>query len=57
MQNSGTTKAIQATIPVLASSDIAESIAFYVDKLGFTEELRLKQYAIVSRDGAEIHFW
>lgn len=50
-------KIIQSTIPVLASLDISESIAFYVEKLGFTEELRADNYAIVSRDSAEIHFW
>lgn len=51
------TKIIQSTIPVLASLDISESIAFYVEKLGFTEEMRASDYAIVSRDGAEIHLW
>ncbi len=50
-------KLIQITIPVLASLDISESIAFCVERLGFTEEMRAADYAIVSRDGAEIHFW
>jgi catechol 2,3-dioxygenase-like lactoylglutathione lyase family enzyme len=48
---------IQSTIPVLASLDIAESIAFYTARLGFTLLSRYDTYAIVARDGAEIHFW
>ncbi|MEO7480307.1 MAG: VOC family protein [Sulfuriferula sp.] len=48
---------IQSTIPVLASLDIDETIAFYVTRLGFEKQLMLDHYAIVSRDSAEIHFW
>jgi uncharacterized glyoxalase superfamily protein PhnB len=48
---------IQSTVPVLASLDIDETIAFYTKCLGFIEALRMDEYAIVSRDGAEIHFW
>lgn len=50
-------KAIQRTIPVLASLNLDESMVFYADKLGFTEEYRDDDYAIVSRDGFPIHFW
>ncbi len=50
--------AIHSTIPVLASLDLAESVSFYVEQLGFEQRQYLaNQYAIVSRDGAEIHFW
>ena len=50
-------KAIQRTIPVLASLDLDESIAFYKDKLGFMEEYRDSDYATISREGFPIHFW
>ncbi|MFV0680525.1 bleomycin resistance protein [Ottowia sp.] len=48
---------VQATIPVLASLDMAESTAFYVERLGFDEKMRTSDYLIVARDGCEIHFW
>lgn len=48
---------IQSTIPVLASLDIDETIAFYTERLGFVEELRTDDYAVITRDRAEIHFW
>lgn len=48
---------IDSTIPVLASLDLAESAHFYTERLGFTQELMADDYLIVSRDGAEIHFW
>ncbi len=48
---------IDSTIPVLASLDLQESAHFYTERLGFTQELIADNYLIVSRDGAEIHFW
>jgi len=48
---------IQSTIPVLASLSLDESVAFYTERLGFTVAGRYDDYAIVLRDGAEIHFW
>ena len=48
---------IRSTVPVLASLDIAESAAFYAERLGFGEQLRTGDYLIVARDGCEIHFW
>lgn len=51
------TPLIQSTVPVLASLGIDATIAFYTERLGFVEYLRMDDYAIVSRDGAEIHFW
>lgn len=48
---------IRSTVPVLASLDIAESAAFYAQRLGFAEQLRTGDYLIVARDGCEIHFW
>jgi uncharacterized glyoxalase superfamily protein PhnB len=51
------TKFIESTIPVLASLNISETIDFYTQKLGFTEKLKMDGYAILSRDGSELHFW
>ena len=47
---------ITSTIPVLASLNLQESIDF-CGKLGFRELGRWPDYAIVARDGAEVHFW
>ena len=48
---------IQSTVPVLASLDLNQSVAFYTERLGFAKQLQADDYLIVSRDGAEIHFW
>ena len=48
---------IQSTIPVLASLDLNETVTFFTERLGFTKRLQMDDYVIVSRDGAEIHFW
>ncbi|UUZ64935.1 VOC family protein [Polaromonas sp. P1-6] len=47
---------IHSTVPVLASLNLNETLAFYADKLGFVQIVELHDYAIVGRDGAEIHF-
>ena len=52
-----TQPAISATVPILASLQLDESIAFYTQKLGFVQRGRWPDYAIVSRDGCEIHFF
>lgn len=44
------------TIPVLASLDIDESLAFYTRQLGFTAS-RHGDYLLVRRDDMELHFW
>ena len=44
------------SIPVLASLDIAESVAFYRDQLGFQVD-PYDDYLIAKRDRMEIHFW
>jgi uncharacterized glyoxalase superfamily protein PhnB len=51
------TTQIKSTIPVLASLNLSESVSFYTDRLGFTKISQYDDYAIVARDGAEIHFW
>ena len=43
-------------IPILASLDIAETLGFYRDQLGFAGEA-IGDYAIVRRDAMELHFW
>lgn len=43
-------------IPILASLDIAETVTFYRDQLGFRGEA-MGDYAIVRRDAMELHFW
>ncbi|UYN94535.1 MAG: VOC family protein [Enhydrobacter sp.] len=45
------------SIPILASLDIAESEAFYVDRLGFERTYADADYLIVRRDEMELHFW
>ncbi len=44
-------------IPVLASLDIEETRAFYVDRLGFSSDYVETSYLIVKRDDMELHFW
>ncbi|MES2536451.1 MAG: VOC family protein [Pseudomonadota bacterium] len=48
---------IKSTVPVLASLDLQVSVDFYTNRLGFKKLSQFNDYAIVSRDGAEIHFW
>jgi catechol 2,3-dioxygenase-like lactoylglutathione lyase family enzyme len=52
-----TTAQIRSTVPVLASLDLKETLDFYKVRLGFEVRGQFDDYAIVSRDDAEIHFW
>lgn len=45
------------SIPVLAALDLKETIAFYLEKLGFTGSFIVDNYGGVSRDAVIIHFW
>lgn len=54
IQTQGT---VTVAVPVLASLNIQESIAFYSQKLGFSLVMQSEDYAIVKRDGAELQFW
>lgn len=46
------------TIPILPTLDVAETVAFYRDQLGFTASLfESEDYLIVHRDQMELHFW
>jgi catechol 2,3-dioxygenase-like lactoylglutathione lyase family enzyme len=42
--------------PMLAASDMQETLAFYANVLGFSEVMKSSEYAIVERDGQTIHF-
>lgn len=49
---------MHTAVPILASLDIATTVAFWTGKLGFICRFQsLSEYAIVQRDGIEIHFW
>lgn len=52
-----TTTRIESTVPILASLNLRETLDFYTNQLGFNIRGQFNDYAIVSRDGAEIHFW
>jgi catechol 2,3-dioxygenase-like lactoylglutathione lyase family enzyme len=42
-------------IPILPCSNLETALAFYA-RLGFSAVMRSEHYAIVRRDGAELHF-
>ncbi len=44
-------------VPVLPAAHIADTIAFYQQKLGFVPRHQEEEYGIVVRDDVEIHFW
>ncbi|MCC6574835.1 MAG: VOC family protein [Planctomycetes bacterium] len=47
---------IEQSVPVLPCADVAQSLAFYTQKLGFKETFRDgENYAGVHRDGARVH--
>jgi catechol 2,3-dioxygenase-like lactoylglutathione lyase family enzyme len=48
---------ITSTVPILASMQLDESVAFYTGKLGFVLLAQLEDYVIVGREGCEIHFY
>jgi uncharacterized glyoxalase superfamily protein PhnB len=51
-----TTKFLSAVL-VLPAVDIAATIAFYEQKLGFTTEFQYDDYAGLRRGGAPLHLW
>ncbi|MBC7608039.1 MAG: VOC family protein [Polaromonas sp.] len=46
---------LHSAAPILASLDLAESIAFYTGMMSFVLMVQLDDYAILGRDGCEIH--
>lgn len=49
---------INEAAPVLASLNIADTVAFYTEKLGFRKAGWIDaNYAILGRDNIQLHFW
>ena len=49
---------MHTAVPILASLDIATTVKFYTESLGFTcRHQSPGEYAIIQRDNIEIHFW
>jgi hypothetical protein len=46
-----------SAVPVLASLDLERSLAFYEQKLGFQRRALFAAYAVLARDGVEVHLW
>jgi catechol 2,3-dioxygenase-like lactoylglutathione lyase family enzyme len=44
-----------SAVPVLPSLDLAKAVAFYEEKLGFTRGGVYPDYAVLRRDGIELH--
>jgi catechol 2,3-dioxygenase-like lactoylglutathione lyase family enzyme len=42
--------------PMLAVANMEETLAFYQEVLGFTAKMKSAEYAMVERDGLNIHF-
>ena len=49
--------AISRICPLLPAPDTGATARWYADKLGFAVKLDRDGYAIVERDGVEVHFW
>ena len=47
----------KSAVPILASLNADETIAFYTQKLGFTFHSNWEGYLIFSRDEIQIHLW
>ncbi len=48
---------LRSAIPALPVREIAPAVAFYDDSLGFTCPHSTPDFAIVQRDGVELHLW
>jgi hypothetical protein len=44
-------------IPLFPAPRVSDAVAFYRDRLHFEPVFELAEYAGVSREGVEIHFW
>jgi catechol 2,3-dioxygenase-like lactoylglutathione lyase family enzyme len=47
---------IKRISPMLAVTDMEQTLAFYPDMLGFVPTMKSAEYSIVERDGQIIHF-
>lgn len=51
-------KHLQRAVPVLASLNIAKTVQFYQEKMGFDKfGWQDENYAVIGRDKVELHFW
>jgi len=48
---------LTGTSPVLPAPDIAATVQFYEQTLGFRPRVHEEEFDILERDGVEIHFW
>jgi catechol 2,3-dioxygenase-like lactoylglutathione lyase family enzyme len=48
---------LSQTIPALPVRDAARAVAFYREKLGFSVAHEDGGFAVLKRDGAELHLW
>jgi uncharacterized glyoxalase superfamily protein PhnB len=48
---------IDQACPLFAAADPGVAAAWYRDRLGFAVAMTMDDYAIVKRDGIEVHFW
>jgi len=48
---------MKKTVPVLPAQNIAATIAFYSENLGFQARHQEEEYGIILQDDIEIHFW
>jgi catechol 2,3-dioxygenase-like lactoylglutathione lyase family enzyme len=48
---------LSQTIPALPTRNVARAVDFYRDKLGFHTVHHADGFAVLQRDGAEIHLW
>jgi hypothetical protein len=49
---------MKSIVPILAPLGIPTTVRFYTETLGFSCRFQLiGEYAILHRDGIEIHFW
>ena len=48
---------LKYAVPILASLNEQETVAFYTEKLGFTFHSSWDGYLIFSRDGMNLHLW
>ncbi|MEO7177074.1 MAG: VOC family protein [Saprospiraceae bacterium] len=49
--------AILSSIPQLPTLDMERSIAFYTSKMGFSLSATFSGYAMLQRDGVDLHLW
>jgi catechol 2,3-dioxygenase-like lactoylglutathione lyase family enzyme len=43
--------------PVLPARDVAQTVSFWREELGFAEVYSGADYGVVTRDGIQVHFW